>query len=470
MNSMAQYQSFPSAPGDSLTLDKLKKLTLPDLAGQTFLDVGCNEGFFCGFAKHQGATRSVGIDHSRGFIERARRRFPDCEFHARGWDQLPEGRFDVILLASALHYAHDQAALIHLLMDRLADDGTLVLELGIVTSKQAEWVKVQRGSDQRLFPTMPLLKQLLADYAWKWMGPSVLQAGDPVARHVLHISRRRHAAYLLMQPPAFGKSSIARSLFSKAGLPVVSGDLLIGQVAAGKLQASPALAGAIAKEHSPFRLDLTIQRIFDRGLGQELVALWLQHAGDGDFALDMYVPGPHQAAVKQALSRAGYMPVVLEWERPGARLVPDTIQHKRAEAFYLSLSDRALPEAPAATPTGLVGCVDDATVARGQLSVRGWAADATGAMPTALALRVGNDVHVVEAFEKQLRPDVQRHMALPHALVGWRVVLPMAALADLADLGPDFAVRGLSSQHESPVFRLSGPLAAKLATAGKPPG
>lgn len=162
---MAQYQSFPSAPGDSLTLDKLKTLTLPDLAGRTFLDVGCNEGFFCGFARHQGASRVVGIDHSAGFIQRARQRFPECEFHARGWDQLPEGPFDVILLASALHYAHDQAALIRTLMDHLGEDGTLVLELGIVTSRKAEWVKVQRGSDERLFPTMPLLKQLLADYA-----------------------------------------------------------------------------------------------------------------------------------------------------------------------------------------------------------------------------------------------------------------------------------------------------------------
>ena len=165
------------------------------------------------------------------------------------------------------------------------------------------------------------------------------------------------------------------------------------------------------------------------------------------------------------------------WEDAYAELMPTTIFEERRDALAERIDrwrgillDPPSRTSVAESATGLVGFVDDATVARGQLAVRGWAADATGAMPTALALRVGNDVHVVEAFEKQLRPDVQRHMALPHALVGWRVVLPVAALADLADLGPDFAVRGLSSQHESPVFRLSGPLAAKLATAGKPPG
>ena len=68
---MVQYQSFPGASGDSRTLDKLKALQMPSAAGARFLDVGCNEGFFCGFAHFQGAARSVGIDQSATFIERA---------------------------------------------------------------------------------------------------------------------------------------------------------------------------------------------------------------------------------------------------------------------------------------------------------------------------------------------------------------------------------------------------------------
>ena len=101
-------------------------------------------GFFCGYARFQGASRSVGVDNTRLFVDRARQRFPDCEFHLTGWDSLPDGTFDVILLASALHYADDQPALIHRLVEKLSPDGVLVLELGIYSSGKPEWVKVQR--------------------------------------------------------------------------------------------------------------------------------------------------------------------------------------------------------------------------------------------------------------------------------------------------------------------------------------
>src|SRR5699024_2983429 len=109
-----------------------------------------------------GAARSVGLDSSREFIDRARIRFADCEFHCQGWDYLPDGPFDVILLASALHYAEDQSALLHRLMEHLTPDGVLVLELGIVSSKQSEWVKVTRGIDERWFPSMSKLREILA--------------------------------------------------------------------------------------------------------------------------------------------------------------------------------------------------------------------------------------------------------------------------------------------------------------------
>src|SRR5690606_31263552 len=146
-------------------------------------------------------------------------------------------------------------------------DGVLVIELGIVTSQASEWVSVRRGQDERLFPTMPKLREILAPYAWKWMGPSVNQAGDPVNRHVLHVSPERRTAYLLMQPPAYGKSTIARSLFAGTDVRIVSGDQVIGQVAAGKLGAPLALAAAITEDYSPYTIDAAIARVFDRGQG-----------------------------------------------------------------------------------------------------------------------------------------------------------------------------------------------------------
>lgn len=431
---MAQYQSFPGATGDSRTFDKLKALRLPSLEGRSFLDVGCNEGFFCGFADFQGATRAVGIDHSEGFIARARQRFPGCEFHRQGWETLPEGPFDVILLASALHYAEDQPALIRSLVERLSADGTLVLELGVVSSRKAEWAQVKRGIDERLFPSMAMLREILADYAWKWMGPSISQDGDPVARHVIHVSRRRPVAYLLMQPPGYGKSSIASGLFVPAGVPVISGDQQLGLVSQGKHVAPESLRAIIRETFSPFSIDQTIQRIFDDGLARELVQLWLADAGDGDVALDVYVPTDYHVAVERQLDELGYLPVQLRWERIGSAPMPEAVISEQAEAFYLSMV-----ESPDAGERPRVDCrpegfVDELSLRDGELVIRGWAVDAGGALPERLGVKLKQRTIYVDKLDKQLRPDVQRHLGLPHALVGYRATISVPELRSASDL------------------------------------
>jgi SAM-dependent methyltransferase len=441
---MAQYQSFPGAAGDSRTFDKLKALRFPDLAGKSFMDVGCNEGFFCGFAQFQGATRVVGIDHSDEFIARARSRFPGCEFHRQGWDTLPPGPFDVILLASALHYATDQRALIRSLVEQLSPTGTLVLELGIVSSRKAEWSRVKRGIDERLFPSMPMLREILVDLAWKWMGPSIAQAGDPVARHVIHISRRRPVAYLLMQPPGYGKSSIASGLFPQAGIPVVSGDQQIGLVAKkGRATAPEALVAAISEDYSPFHIDQTIQRIFDQGLAAELIALWLDEAGGGDVALDVYVPSAYHCVVERLLEERGYLPIQLRWERIGQAPLPDPVMAAQAEAFYMSMLDSSSAQGADGAQRvalGPVGCVDEVSVDDGQLIIRGWAIDANGALPERISVKLGRRVVQVDKLDKQLRPDVQRHLGLPHALVGYRACLDAPGVRTATDLGSGFKV------------------------------
>jgi SAM-dependent methyltransferase len=439
---MAQYQSFPDAAGDSRTLDKLKALKLPDLAGRSFLDVGCNEGFFCGFAKFLGARRSLGLDHSQLFIERARQRFPDCEFQQQGWDRLPAGPFDVILLASALHYAENQPALLHRLVELLSPDGVLVIELGIVSSPESAWVEVERGIDRRQFPTMAKLHEILRDYAWKWMGRSVSQDGDPVARHVIHVGRRRPIAYLLMQPPAYGKSSIATRLFS-ADVHVVSGDQKIAQVAHGKVAVPNQLREIVMRDYSPFQIDETIHRIFEAGAGAELVNLWLAEAGNGDFALDGYVPAEHHARVMELIADRGYLPVQLLWDRVGPALLPAQAIGSRAEAFYLSM---AAPGTPLPEPDGgqgnqvIKGFVDEVLFEADKLIIRGWAVDATGTLPERLGIRIQGQTTLVERFDKQLRPDVQRHLQLSHALVGYRMALELPEITGLHDLGKGFAV------------------------------
>lgn len=460
---MAQYQSFPGAAGDSRTLEKLKLLRLPALAGKRFLDVGCNEGFFCGYAAFDGAARSVGIDRSSLFISRARQRFPACEFFQQEWQQLPEGPYDVILLASALHYAEDQPALLRSLVDSLAPDGTLVLELGIVSAPRSEWVKVKRGDDERFFPTMALLRELLADYAWKWLGPSVAQDGDPVARHVIHVSRPRPVAYLLMQPPAYGKSTIAQSLFARAGVPVVAGDEIIQQVARGQQPADDALRAAVQRDYSPFRIDETIRRVFAEGHGLGLVRMWAAQAAGQDFVLDAYVPAEQHALVEEALRDAGYMPVTLRWDRVGANLPTADVVASRADAYYRSLGGVAAGKPSVPSAGGASGFVDEATVAGDRLVLRGWAVSPLGTAARLLEVRLGRKRHLVEAFETQSRPDVQRHLSLASPLCGYVASITLEERGDTLHLLRDLEVRaGDRPDALGAPLALSAPLIRRL--------
>ncbi|KIQ97615.1 hypothetical protein TI01_0890 [Lysobacter sp. A03] len=349
----------------------------------------------------------------------------------------------MILLASALHYADDQPALIQALVERLSDSGTLILELGIASSRKAEWIDVKRGIDERAFPSMPMLRQVLSDYAWKWMGPSVLQDGDPVARHVVHISRRRPVAYLLMQPPGYGKSSIASGLFPRADIPIVSGDEQIGLVAKGKAKVSEALRAAIMEGYSPYHLDQTIQRIFEQGLGGELVALWLGQAKDNDVALDVYVPSAYHGAVEQLLEDRGYLPVQLRWERVGQAPLPEAMMAEQAEAFYLSMLDVASDSRASEARRSQwdpAGFVDEVMVDGDQLVIRGWAIDESGALPGKILVKIGRRTITVEKIDRQLRPDVQRHLGLPHALVGYRASVAAPEVRTSADLTNGFKV------------------------------
>jgi len=430
--SMAQYQSFPDMQGDSRTLDKLKALRMPDLSGKCFLDIGCNEGFFCGFASYVGAVRSVGLDSSAVFIERARGRFPQCEFIRSDWSALPDGPFDVVLLASALHYADDQPALVHALVSRLAPDGVLILEIGVVPSSKSEWVQVKRGIDERSFPSMPMVREMLAGYAWKHIGNSVDQAGDPVKRHVFHVSRLRPLACLLVQPPAYGKTSISASLFAKSDLPVICGDDLLVRIANGRQEVSSELSELIRKDFSHLRLDVTISELFDKGFADELLQLCTAKAKGGNFVFDMYVPQQWHATVKKILMDSGYLPVFLQWDRPGGEL-PSLVQiESSADAFLHSLENASADSLSGKEETKLPesgqGFLDEVSYQDDHLVLRGWAVDYNGKLPAKIHIKLDDAEWLVDRYERQYRPDVQRALRLSHALVGYRIVLSLPGL------------------------------------------
>lgn len=343
-----------------MSLEKLKSLFLPNLAGKSFLDVGCNEGFFCGYAKFNGASRVVGIDLNEAFIRRAEARFPDCEFLHQSWASLPNGQFDVIVMLSAIHYAEDQPAMIAQLVEKLAPDGILVLEMGVINSDQPEWVTVERSIDTRLFPTNALLPELLKPYAWKWIAHSVSQTGDPTPRSVIHISKRKPVAYLLMEPPGSGKGSIARDVFMPAGLKILHSDVFIASIANGTTDAPPSLREVIAQNAPFLELDLSYYRIFGSGLGSVFLDAILKGSEQQDFVFDGFVPAEYKQAVISHLEGLGYMPVLLSWHRPQANLLSKKAVNTSAasyENFLEKIPDKQTrPIVDGLTPPQ--GCLD----------------------------------------------------------------------------------------------------------------
>ncbi len=425
-----QYQNFPDASGDSDSLAKLKALRLPALAYKSFLDIGCNEGFFCGYALFDGASRVVGIDASPLYIERARARFPAADFLCQNWDVLPTETFDVILLASSLHYAVDQSALIHRLMQSLNPDGTLVLELGVHDSGGKQWVEVQRGRDTRSYPTWPKLSEVLETFAWKVIGNSVNQRGDPVARHVIHITHRKPLIYLMMQASGSGKTSVARNLFMPAGVPIISGDAVLAAIAARRLDAPDELKAIVGPDLDHTRLDEIYRKVFRAGLFPQLIKVWLTKAGGSTFALDAYIPQDRLDEVAASLNSAGFVVVMLTMSGVTG-LEPLEHRHSSAQNYFNVLNNRN-PQSPnqdtvshhKALPfTGTVGFVDSVEVDDRFVKIEGWAVHESGVAAEQLDVHIdGVSVqHHVASFD---RPDIQQRLQLDHGQVGFRITIP----------------------------------------------
>lgn len=328
--SEVQYQTFPGLPGDSNSLAKLSSLALPPLAGKSFLDIGCNEGFFCGFAFFEAAKSVLGVDRESVFIERARKHFPQCAFETADWTEFflalpPNKKFDVILCASALHYADDQEKLFSAMMDRLTPKGVLVLEIGVVAAGASEitaspregWAEVARIQDKKVFPTQSGLEKMFFPYVWKYMGPGVPQKGDPVPRRVYHVKKPMPCAILMLGESGSGKTTIAKRLFPNIRL--ISGDNLWAHVLKNGAD-SPALKSLIQGSCNWQRLDILYRKMFEGSSWKEFVALVINESRYDDFVFDGYIPDFGRKAFILSLEEHGFM--VLPVETPKNEFSP----------------------------------------------------------------------------------------------------------------------------------------------------
>lgn len=217
---MSTYQAHDAtAASVSDSHRKLARLQLPaDMRGMRFLDIGCNEGFFCNIAAERHAS-VVGIDIDEKAIEAARTRYgrPEITFLKQSWKALPEGPFDVVLWASAMHYEPDPKAVLQQILSRLTPSGLLILECGVVHQPGKTMIQENRPNDTRWYPTIQLLEDVIfQDVAFRRVAGWEAPKWDRVPRTVFHCKRALPLVLLIRGRSRRGKTFLAARLSSIA--------------------------------------------------------------------------------------------------------------------------------------------------------------------------------------------------------------------------------------------------------------
>jgi SAM-dependent methyltransferase len=106
---------------------------LPDLHGLTVLDLGCGFGWFCRWAREQGAAHVLGIDVSEKMLARARADTQDDAIVYRRADmealELPPESFGLVYSSLALHYVEKLDRLLAAVHRALIPGGSLVFSV-----------------------------------------------------------------------------------------------------------------------------------------------------------------------------------------------------------------------------------------------------------------------------------------------------------------------------------------------------
>jgi SAM-dependent methyltransferase len=307
---MSLYQSFGSALGSSDSLAKLKALRLPPLKDKSFLDIGCNEGFFCIFAYASGANLVHGIDANGDFIELAKLREERISYFNISWDDwIPDQKYDIILLTSALHYAKDPKALIKKISNALSQNGILIVEMGIVDGSASKWELVKRSIDERYFPTLDGVNDLFDGLAFKVVGRSVYQKGDPIPRWVVHVKKKLPYIFCLFSEGYSGKTTLMKYLSKKTEFRCIGFDeiyysLILENNVGNQLfdsikEFDPLTQGHLISNTIFSSIDLSILFINYLSLNTSEV----------DVILDGFIPEPYRFNFIKCLNEKGFYPV-----------------------------------------------------------------------------------------------------------------------------------------------------------------
>jgi ubiquinone/menaquinone biosynthesis C-methylase UbiE len=137
---------------------------LPEMGGARVVDLGCGYGWFCRWAREQGAASVLGLDVSEKMLERAREMTSDPTVsYVRGDLEhldLPAAAFDLVYSSLTFHYIENLGALFAHVHRALASGGHLVfsMEHPIYTApSKPGWAKNAEG--RRIWPVDSYLKE-----------------------------------------------------------------------------------------------------------------------------------------------------------------------------------------------------------------------------------------------------------------------------------------------------------------------
>ncbi|HUB11846.1 MAG TPA: class I SAM-dependent methyltransferase [Acetobacteraceae bacterium] len=130
---------------------------LPDLRGCRVVDLGCGFGWFCRWAREQGAASVLGLDVSEQMLAHARAATGDETIAYQTADletlELPPVLFDLAYSSLALHYVEHLAPLLTTVHRALVPGGHLVFSMEhpiYMAPSRPEWLGTEDG--RRVWP------------------------------------------------------------------------------------------------------------------------------------------------------------------------------------------------------------------------------------------------------------------------------------------------------------------------------
>ncbi|WBF46511.1 class I SAM-dependent methyltransferase [Serratia rubidaea] len=125
---------------------------LPALQGKNVIDLGCGYGWFCRYAREQGADEVLGIDLSHKMLEKAQSMTDDAAIRYQQQDletvQLPTAHADLVYSSLTLHYIVELPALFSRVFQALRPGGRFIFtaEHPIYTApRQQGWLVAEDG-------------------------------------------------------------------------------------------------------------------------------------------------------------------------------------------------------------------------------------------------------------------------------------------------------------------------------------